>query len=225
LLANVNTIIDSVAAVAAGASGVGLFRTEYVFITHPTVPTEDEQVTAYRKVIDAAPNRSVVVRTLDLGGDKQVKYFSHYRQSNPFMGWRSIRMSSEHPEFFQTQIRAILRAATEGSISILFPMISTVEEVRKLRRLIDRARMGAFTKRIPYAEKVPFGVMVEVPAAAECIDHPRRSRLCQHWIERSYSVFNGCGSRQSARGVAVRSVPSRSHARAQEDHRSMRAAK
>jgi phosphoenolpyruvate-protein phosphotransferase len=171
LLANVNTIIDSVAAGAAGASGVGLFRTEYVFITHPTVPTEDEQVTAYRKIIDAAPNRSVVVRTLDLGGDKQVKYFSNYRQSNPFMGWRSIRMSSEHPEFFQTQIRAILRAATEGSISILFPMISTVEEVRKLRRLVDRARMALHQQRIPYAEKVPFGVMVEVPAAAECIDH------------------------------------------------------
>lgn len=171
LLANVNTVIDSVAAVAAGASGAGLFRTEYVFITHPTVPTEEEQLAAYRKIIDAAPNRSVVVRTLDLGGDKQVKYFSHYRQSNPFMGWRSIRMSSEHPEFFQTQLRAILRAATEGSISILFPMISTVEEVRKLRRLIDGARMALHRQRIPYGEKVPFGVMVEVPAAAECIDH------------------------------------------------------
>jgi phosphoenolpyruvate-protein kinase (PTS system EI component) len=122
-------------------------------------------------VIDTAPNRSVVVRTLDLGGDKQVKYFSHYRQSNPFMGWRSIRMSSEHPEFFQTQLRAILRAGAEGSISILFPMISTVEEVRKLRRLIDRARMALHRQRIPYGEKVPFGVMVEVPAAAECIDH------------------------------------------------------
>lgn len=171
LLANVNTVIDSVAAVAAGATGVGLFRTEYVFITHPTVPTEDEQVTAYRKVIDAAPNRSVVVRTLDLGGDKQVKYFSQYRQSNPFMGWRSIRMSSEHPEFFQTQLRAIMRAGSDGAISILFPMVSTVEEVRKLRRLIDRARMALHRQKIPYGEKIPFGVMVEVPAAAECIDH------------------------------------------------------
>src|SRR5207244_1436798 len=101
LLANVNTVIDAGAAAGVGASGVGLFRTEYVFLTHPTGPTEEEQVEAYRKVIDAAPNRSVVVRTLDLGGDKQVKYFTHYRQANPFMGWRSIRMSSEHPEFFQ----------------------------------------------------------------------------------------------------------------------------
>jgi phosphoenolpyruvate-protein phosphotransferase len=171
LLANVNTVIDAAAATGVGATGVGLFRTEFVFLTHPTVPTEDEQVDAYRKVIAAAPNRSVVVRTLDLGGDKQVKYFTHYRQSNPFMGWRSIRMSSEHPEFFQTQLRAILRAGAEGTISILFPMISTVEEVRKLRRLIDRARMALHRQRIPYGENVPFGVMVEVPAAAECIDH------------------------------------------------------
>jgi len=171
LLANVNTVIDAAAATGVGATGVGLFRTEYVFLTHPTVPTEDEQVAAYRKVIEAAPNRSVVIRTLDLGGDKQVKYFSHYRQSNPFMGWRSIRMTSEHPEFFQTQLRAILRAGAGGEVSILFPMISTVEEVRRLRRLIDRARMALHRQKVPYGEKVSFGVMVEVPAAAECIDY------------------------------------------------------
>ncbi|HEX3149798.1 MAG TPA: phosphoenolpyruvate--protein phosphotransferase [Gemmataceae bacterium] len=173
LLANVNTVIDAAAAAGVGASGVGLFRTEYVFLTHPTVPTEDEQVAAYRKVVEAAPNRAVVIRTLDLGGDKQVKYFSHYRESNPFMGWRSIRMTSEHPEFFQTQLRAILRAGAEGNgqVSILFPMISTVEEVRKLRRLLDRARMALHRQKIPHGENVPFGVMVEVPAAAECIDH------------------------------------------------------
>ncbi|HJZ92599.1 MAG TPA: phosphoenolpyruvate--protein phosphotransferase [Gemmataceae bacterium] len=171
LLANVNTVIDAAAARDVGAVGVGLFRTEYVFLTHPTVPTEEEQVLAYRKVIDAAPNQSVVIRTLDLGGDKQVKYFTHYREANPFMGWRSIRMSSEHPEFFQTQLRAILRAGTMGTVSILFPMISTVEEVRKLRRLIDRARMALHRQKVPYGDKVSFGVMVEVPAAAVCIDH------------------------------------------------------
>jgi phosphotransferase system enzyme I (PtsI) len=100
-----------------------------------------------------------------------VKYFAHHRESNPFMGWRSIRMSSEHPEFFQTQLRAILRAAVGGTVSILFPMISTVDEVRKLRRLVDRARMALHQQKVPYAEKVPFGVMIEVPAAAVCIDH------------------------------------------------------
>jgi phosphotransferase system enzyme I (PtsI) len=171
LLANVNTVIDAAAATKVGAAGVGLFRTEFVFLTHPSVPTEDEQVEAYRRIIDASPNRSVVIRTLDLGGDKQVKYFTHYREANPFMGYRSIRMSSEHPEFFQTQLRAILRASVDGEVSILFPMISTVDEVRKLRRLVDRARMALHQQKIPYAEKVAFGVMVEVPAAAICIDH------------------------------------------------------
>ncbi len=171
LLVNANTVIDAAAAVGAGACGVGLFRTEYVFLTHPTVPTEDEQVEAYRRIIEAAPNQSVVIRTLDLGGDKQVKYFSHIRESNPFMGYRSIRMTSEHPEFFQTQLRAILRAGTGGKVSILFPMVSTVEEARRLRRLIDRARMALHRQKIPYGQEVSFGVMVEVPAAAVCVDH------------------------------------------------------
>jgi phosphoenolpyruvate-protein phosphotransferase (PTS system enzyme I) len=170
LLSNVNSAIDAAAAGKVGATGVGLFRTEYVFLTHPSVPTEEEQVAAYRGVIEAAPNRSVVIRTLDLGGDKHVKYFNHDRESNPFMGWRSMRMSSEHPEFFQTQLRAILQAALTGSVSILFPMISTVEETRKLRRLIDRARMALHQQKVPYADKVPFGVMIEVPAAAVCIE-------------------------------------------------------
>ncbi|WP_020468835.1 phosphoenolpyruvate--protein phosphotransferase [Zavarzinella formosa] len=171
LFANVNTAADAVTATEVGADGVGLFRTEYVFLTHPSVPTEEEQTEEYRKVIEAAPNHSVVVRTLDLGGDKHVKYFAHHREANPFMGWRSIRMSSEHPEFFQTQLRAILRAAVGGQVSILFPMISTVDEVRKLKRLVDRARMALHQQKVPYGEQVSFGVMVEVPAAAICIDH------------------------------------------------------
>ena len=171
LLANVNTAADATAAVRVGAGGVGLFRTEFVFLTHSSVPTEDEQVAAYRQIVEAAPNKAVVIRTLDLGGDKQVKYFSHHRESNPFMGWRSIRMSSEHPEFFQTQLRAILRSAVGGTVSLLFPMISTVEEVRKLKRLVDRARMALHQQKAPYGESVSFGVMVEVPAAAVCIDH------------------------------------------------------
>lgn len=171
LLVNANSAIDAAAGTAAGATGVGLFRTEFVFLTHPSVPTEEEQVSAYSQIVEAAPYRSVVIRTLDLGGDKQVSYFSHQREANPFMGFRSIRMSSEHPEFFQTQLRAILRAGASGSVSILFPMISTVEEVRRLRRLIDRARMALHSQRAAYGESVRFGVMIEVPAAAVCIDH------------------------------------------------------
>ena len=101
-------------AARVGASGVGLYRTEYLFLTHPTVPDEEEQLAAYRAVIEAAPNHAVTIRTLDLGGDKQVPYLGTHHEANPFMGWRSIRLSTAHPEFFQTQLRAILRAGVYG---------------------------------------------------------------------------------------------------------------
>ena len=171
LLANVNNVLDAAAAVGVGAEGVGLFRSEFTFLTHPTVPTEDEQLSAYLSVIEAAPNQAVTVRTLDLGGDKQVPYLGSQREANPFMGWRSIRMTSEYPDFFQTQLRAILRAGRHGQVSVLFPMISTLDEVRRLKRLIDNTRMGLERANVPFSSSVPFGIMVEVPAAALCIDH------------------------------------------------------
>jgi phosphoenolpyruvate-protein phosphotransferase len=157
-------------AVNAGASGVGLYRTEYLFLTHPAVPDEEEQLAAYRQVIESAPNKRVTIRTLDLGGDKQVPYFDHHRETNPFMGWRSIRLTTAYPEFFQTQLRAILRASVVGEVSILFPMISTLEEVLRLKRMVRRTREELQHAGIATAERPPLGVMVEVPAAALCID-------------------------------------------------------
>src|SRR5262249_41434759 len=97
LLANINNAIDSATAGQVGATGVGLYRTEYLFLTHPSVPTEDEQYAAYKAVIEAAPNKCVTVRTLDLGGDKMVPYFAQDREANPFMGWRSVRLSTAYP--------------------------------------------------------------------------------------------------------------------------------
>ncbi len=91
-----------------GAAGIGLFRTEYLFLTHPSVPDEEEQLAAYRQIIAASPGRRVTIRTLDLGGDKTIPYLGREREANPFMGWRSIRLSFEHPGFFMTQIRAVL---------------------------------------------------------------------------------------------------------------------
>jgi phosphoenolpyruvate-protein phosphotransferase len=170
LLANINSLTDAEQAVQAGATGVGLYRTEYLFLTHPTVPDEEEQLAAYRDIIEAAPNRSVTIRTLDLGGDKQVPYFGQHRETNPFMGWRSIRLSSAYPEFFQTQLRAILRAGRYGKVSLLFPMVSTLEEVQRLRRLVERTRRTLLRAGVPFGEDIPFGVMLEVPAAALCIN-------------------------------------------------------
>jgi phosphotransferase system enzyme I (PtsI) len=171
LLANVNSAVDARAAVAMGASGVGLFRTEYIYLTHPDVPDEEEQFAAYRDVIEASPGRCVTIRTLDIGGDKTVPYLGHtHQEANPFMGWRSIRLSFEHPEFFATQLRAILRAAAEaeehgGRVRLMFPMITTLEEIRKLRAMVKRASQQLEVEGKP-TTNVPLGMMLEVPAAA-----------------------------------------------------------
>ncbi|HEV3024031.1 MAG TPA: putative PEP-binding protein, partial [Pirellulales bacterium] len=111
LLANISNLADARAATAMGSSGVGLYRTEYLFLTHADVPDEEEQVNDYRAIIAASPGRRVTFRTLDVGGDKKMRYLGLQREANPFMGWRSIRLSFEHPTFFVTQIRAVLRAA------------------------------------------------------------------------------------------------------------------
>jgi phosphoenolpyruvate-protein phosphotransferase (PTS system enzyme I) len=170
LLANVNSPADAAMAVTAGATGVGLYRTEYLFLAHQSVPDEEEQLAAYRAVIEAAPNRAVTIRTLDLGGDKHVPYLGNQGEANPFMGWRSIRLSSAYPEFFQTQLRAILRAGRYGKVSVLFPMISTLEEVQRLKRVLARVRRELKNAGEPVPEDVPLGIMLEVPAAALCIE-------------------------------------------------------
>lgn len=170
LLANINGSSDAATAGAAGATGVGLYRTEYLFLTHPSVPNEEEQLDAYRAVIEAAPNRHVTIRTLDLGGDKHVPYLGHRTEANPFMGFRSIRLSSAYPEFFQTQLRAILRAGRYGAVSLLFPMISTLEEVQRLKKIVERTSLALKRAGMPFAEDMPLGIMLEVPAAALCID-------------------------------------------------------
>lgn len=175
LLANVNGVVDARAAVAMGGSGVGLFRTEYIYLTHPDVPDEEEQYAAYRDVIAASPNRVVTIRTLDIGGDKTVPYLGHtHQEANPFMGWRSIRLSFEHPEFFATQLRAILRAAADvppegGQVRLMFPMITTVEEIRKVRSLVHKAAQQLRAENKPCVD-IPLGMMLEVPAAAISIN-------------------------------------------------------
>jgi phosphoenolpyruvate-protein phosphotransferase len=170
LLANINGPADAATAGSAGATGVGLYRTEYLFLTHPSVPDEEEQLAAYRAVIEAAPNQQVTIRTLDLGGDKHVPYLGHRNEANPFMGFRSIRLASAYPEFFQTQLRAILRAGRYGKVSLLFPMISTLEEVQRLKKTVDRTRLALQRAGTPFGEDIPLGIMLEVPAAALCIE-------------------------------------------------------
>ncbi|HTN75056.1 MAG TPA: phosphoenolpyruvate--protein phosphotransferase [Pirellulaceae bacterium] len=175
LLANINSAADARSATAMGASGVGLFRTEYLYLTHHDIPDEEEQLAAYTQIIDAAPQHQVTIRTLDIGGDKTVPYLGHHHQeANPFMGWRSIRLSFEHPEFFMTQIRAILRSAAHaeklhGQVKLMFPMVTTLEELRRVR-IMTRKAARQLTAQDKEFRHVPFGMMLEVPAAAAAID-------------------------------------------------------
>ena len=170
LLANINNLADAQAACKVGATGVGLFRTEYLFLTHQDVPDEEEQYQYYRQIIEDSPNRTVTIRTLDLGGDKTVPYLGRRNEANPFMGWRSIRLSFEHPRLFERQIRAILRAGRHGKVSMLFPMITTLEELHQVNKMVEETRRNLRREGVPFGEDVKTGVMVEVPAAAVCID-------------------------------------------------------
>ena len=173
LEANINGIPDAEGADGMGACGVGLYRTEYLYLTHQDVPDEEEQFQIYRGIIAASPNHSVTIRTLDIGGDKTVAYLGHdHKEANPFMGWRSIRLSFEHPEFFNTQIRGIIRAASEfpeGDVRIMFPMVTTVEELRKLRAILRKAYRTLEGRGLK-VQTIPVGMMIEVPAAAVMID-------------------------------------------------------
>jgi phosphotransferase system enzyme I (PtsI) len=170
LLANINNVADAQAAQKVGATGVGLFRTEYLFLTHTDVPDEEEQYQHYRQIIEDSPGGAVTIRTLDLGGDKTVPYLGRRIEANPFMGWRSIRLSFEHPRLFERQIRAILRAGKHGKVNMLFPMITTLEELRYVNRLVEDTKRNLRREGVPFGEDVKTGVMVEVPAAAVCID-------------------------------------------------------
>jgi phosphotransferase system enzyme I (PtsI) len=175
LLANINSLSDAKAAKAMGSSGVGLYRTEYLYLTHPTVPDEEEQLSIYRDIIDASPKKSLTLRTLDIGGDKTVAYLGHnHQEANPFMGWRSIRLSFEHPAFFLRQIRAALRAGAHaksrgGKMRLMFPMITTLEEIRRVRGIVRKACRQLSEEKKEY-DTIPIGMMLEVPAAAVSID-------------------------------------------------------
>ena len=135
-----------------------------------TSPTRRSSIEHYRQIIEDSPNQTMTIRTLDLGGDKTVPYLGRRSEANPFMGWRSIRLSFEHPRLFERQIRAILRAGKHGHVTMLFPMITTLEELRYVNRLVEETRRNLRREGVPFGEDVKTGVMVEVPAAAICID-------------------------------------------------------
>lgn len=150
--------------------GIGLFRTEYLFINHATLPTEEEQLEAYRKVVESIYPQSAIIRTLDIGGDKFISNLRMPSDLNPFLGMRAIRFCLSRPDIFLTQLRAILRASAYGKVRILFPMISTIEEVQQALDYLAQARAELDAKGIHYNRHMDVGIMIEVPAAALLAD-------------------------------------------------------
>jgi len=165
LRANVDLPEEAEAAAHSGADGVGLMRTEFLVVGRPTMPDEDEQYRAYRRVVDAFAGRPVVIRTFDIGGDK-LPVGGFLPEPNPFLGWRAIRMCLDQPELFKTQLRALLRAAVHGDVRIMLPLIITLDEVRQSRTLLLECVDELTARGEKFRSDVPLGIMIETPAAA-----------------------------------------------------------
>jgi len=157
-------------AIKYGARGVGLLRTEYLYLERGELPSEDEQYADYREIVEAATPDSVIIRTFDLGGDKIPVGPETPHERNPFLGWRAIRVSLAEPELFHSQLRAILRASVHGKVKLLFPMISGIEELRQSKEAFERARESLRDEGVPFDEDIPVGIMMEVPSACAMAD-------------------------------------------------------
>lgn len=170
LLANISGPHDVADAINCGAEGVGLFRTELLFMTHGSFPTEEEQYQYYRKVAEAADGRPVTIRTLDIGGDKPLPYLSLPDEENPFLGFRAIRISLRQSDRFIEQLKAILRAGVYGKLRVMFPMITGLQELRQAKELLQEARRQLREQGLPFDADMPVGVMIETPSAAILAD-------------------------------------------------------
>jgi phosphocarrier protein FPr len=164
IAANIGGVADALRAAESGAEGVGLLRTEFLFLDRADAPTEDQQFEVYRDIVQALDGRPVIVRTLDIGGDKPLPYLDLPAEENPFLGERGIRLCLAHPDLLRQQLRAILRAAAFGPLRIMFPMIADIDELRAARAMVEQIRAEL------HAPAVDVGIMVEVPSAALMAD-------------------------------------------------------
>ena len=164
LYANIGSVGDVARVLANDAGGIGLFRSEFLYLEKDTFPTEEEQFQAYRTVAETMAGKKVIIRTLDIGADKQADYFNLAHEDNPAMGYRAIRICLDQPEIFKTQLRALLRASAYGNIGIMFPMIISVKEVQQAKQYVAEIKAELDEKGIPYGD-VELGIMIETPAA------------------------------------------------------------
>lgn len=168
--ANIGSAADAEYALAQGAEEIGLLRTELLYLSSTSMPGEEEQFEVFRKIALMMQDRSIIIRTLDIGGDKALSYLSIPKEENPFLGYRAIRLCLDQKELFLTQLRAILRASAFGKLKIMFPMISNLEELRAAKACVDKAKSQLRTAGIPFDENIPVGIMIEIPSAALTAD-------------------------------------------------------
>jgi phosphotransferase system enzyme I (PtsI) len=169
--ANIGTVRDIAGAERNGAEGVGLYRTEFLFMDRDAFPTEEEQFQAYKAVAEGMGSQAVIVRTMDIGGDKDLPYMDLPKEENPFLGWRAIRICLDRKEILHAQLRAILRASAFGKLRIMFPMVISVEEVRELKAELEMLKTQLREEGKAFDETIEVGVMVETPAAATIARH------------------------------------------------------
>ena len=163
---NIGSVEDVGAVKVNDGGGIGLFRSEFLYLNSSTYPTEEEQFEAYKAVLAGMEGKEVIIRTCDIGADKQIDYFELPKEENPAMGMRALRISLSRPAFFRTQLRALYRASAYGNLGIMFPMVTSVWEVRETKKLIESVKKELDAEGIPYSDHVEIGVMIETPAAA-----------------------------------------------------------
>lgn len=170
LLANIGGPQDIQIVVDNTAEGVGLLRSEFLYMDEKDFPTENEQFDAYKKIAEGLENKKLVIRTLDIGGDKDLKYMKLPKEENPFLGYRAIRIYLDNVDLFKVQLRAILRASSYGNVAIMLPMISSIEELQKSKEIIEEVKQELKSKNISFNENIEVGIMVEIPSSAIMAD-------------------------------------------------------
>ncbi|HAR6530305.1 TPA: phosphoenolpyruvate--protein phosphotransferase [Staphylococcus pseudintermedius] len=170
LAANIGTPNDLEGVHNNGAEGIGLYRTEFLYMGRDNMPTEDEQFEAYKKVLESMKGKRVVVRTLDIGGDKELPYLNLPEEMNPFLGYRAIRLCLDQPEIFRPQLRALLRASAYGKLNIMFPMVATIQEFRDAKALLLEEKENLKQEGVEVSDDIELGIMVEIPATAALAD-------------------------------------------------------
>lgn len=163
---NISSPKDVESALDNDAEGIGLFRSEFIFMNRNCQPTEEEQLSEYREVLENMKDKPVVIRTMDIGGDKEVSYMDIPKEENPFLGYRAIRVCLVDTDMFKTQLRAILRASIYGNVKIMFPMISTIQELKDAKKVFEKAKDELRKENIPFRDNIEIGIMIEIPSAA-----------------------------------------------------------